>query len=303
MADVGWVRLSTRLFENRKIKYLLNQPKGAELVLLWVHLLCAAGTVNDGGRVYISQNVMYTPQSLAADFGVPKTIADKALTLFQDLELIEVESDGCIQILGWEKHQNVTGLEKIREQNRLRKQKQRQCDKSRNVDEDMSRDSHVTECDKSRNVDEDMSRDSHVTECDKSRNVTQQRREEKNRKEKDDYHHPKRNDDDEEKTHTEIFALWEKNMMPLTPIVGEKLQALLGEVGEAAVEQGILAAVEHGARNFAYVQTVARNYASGNSKKQNAGAGYSSMDLVNELYGDVGGEEDAATAENSPNDC
>lgn len=284
MADVGWVRLSTRLFENRKIKYLLNQPKGAELVLLWVHLLCAAGTVNDGGRVYISQNVMYTPQSLAADFGVPKTIADKALTLFQDLELIEVESDGCIRILGWEKHQNVTGLEKIREQNRLRKQKQRQCDKSRNVDEDMSRDGHVTE-------------------CDKSRNVTQQRREEKNRKEKDDYHHPKRNDDDEEKTHTEIFALWEKNMMPLTPIVGEKLQALLGEVGEAAVEQGILAAVEHGARNFAYVQTVARNYASGNSKKQNAGAGYSSMDLVNELYGDVGGEGDAATAENSPNDC
>lgn len=279
MADVGWVRLSTRVFENRKIKYLLNQPKGAELVLLWVHLLCAAGTVNDGGRVYISQNVMYTPQSLAADFGVPKTIADKALTLFQDLELIEVESDGCIQILGWEKHQNVTGLEKIREQNRLRKQKQRQCDKSRNVDEDMSRDSHVTE-------------------CDKSRNVTQQRREEKNRKEKDDYHHPKRNDDDEEKTHTEIFALWEKNMMPLTPIVGEKLQALLGEVGETAVEQGILAAVEHGARNFAYVQTVARNYVSGNSKKQ--GKEYTGMDLVNELYG---GEEDAATAENSPNDC
>nr|DAX10534.1 MAG TPA: replisome organizer [Bacteriophage sp.] len=278
MADVGWVRLSTRLFENRKIKYLLNQPKGAELVLLWVHLLCAAGTVNDGGRVYISQNVMYTPQSLAADFGVPKTIVDKALTLFQDLELIKVESDGCIQILGWEKHQNVTGLEKMREQNRLRKQKQRQCDKSRNVDEDMSRDSHVTE-------------------CDKSRNVTQQRREEKNRKEKDDYHHPKRNDD-EEKKHTEIFALWEKNMMPLTPIVGEKLQALLGEVGEAAVEQGILAAVEHGARNFAYVQTVARNYVSGNSKKQ--GKEYTGMDLVNELYG---GEEDAATAENSPNDC
>ena len=279
MADVGWVRLSTRLFENRKIKYLLNQPKGAELVLLWVHLLCAAGTVNDGGRVYISQNVMYTSQSLAADFGVPKTVADKALTLFQDLELIEIDSDGCIQILGWEKHQNVTGLEKIREQNRLRKQKQRQCDKSRNVDEDMSRDSHVTE-------------------CDKSRNVTQQRREEKNRKEKDDYHHPKRNDDDEEKTHTEIFALWEKNMMPLTPIVGEKLLALLGEVGEAAVEQGILAAVEHGARNFAYVQTVARNYVSGNSKKQ--GKEYTGMDLVNELYG---GEEDAATAENSPNDC
>lgn len=249
MADVGWVRLSTRLFENRKIKYLLNQPKGAELVLLWVHLLCAAGTVNDGGMVYISQNVMYTPQSLAADFGVPKTIAGKALSLFQDLELIEVDSDGCIQILGWEKHQNVTGLEKIREQNRLRKQKQRQCDKSRTVDDDMSRDSHVTE-------------------CDKSRTVTQQRREEKNRidKEDDSYrHHLLKGDDDG--NHTEIFSLWEKNIMPLVPAIAEKLQALLGEVGEAAVEQGILAAVEHGARNFSYVQTVARNYVSGSKGK------------------------------------
>lgn len=248
MADVGWVRLSTRLFENRKIKYLLNQPKGAELVLLWVHLLCAAGTVNDGGMVYISQNVMYTPQSLAADFGVPKTIAGKALSLFQDLELIEVDSDGCIQILGWEKHQNVTGLEKIREQNRLRKQKQRQCDKSRTVDDDMSRDSHVTE-------------------CDKSRTVTQQRREEKNRidKEDDSYrHHLLKGDDN---NHTEIFSLWEKNIMPLVPAIAEKLQALLGEVGEAAVEQGILAAVEHGARNFSYVQTVARNYVSGSKGK------------------------------------
>ena len=229
MADVGWVRLSTRLFENRKIKYLLNQPKGAELVLLWVHLLCAAGTVNDGGMVYISQNVMYTPQSLAADFGVPKTIAGKALSLFQDLELIEVDSDGCIQILGWEKHQNVTGLEKIREQNRLRKQKQRQCDKSRTV--------------------------------------TQQRREEKNRidKEDDSYrHHLLKGDDN---NHTEIFSLWEKNIMPLVPAIAEKLQALLGEVGEAAVEQGILAAVEHGARNFSYVQTVARNYVSGSKGK------------------------------------
>lgn len=277
MADVGWVKLSTRLFENRKIKYLLSQPKGAELVLLWVHLLCIAGTVNDSGMVYVSQNVTYTPQSLAADTGVSVAVVKRAWALFQDLELIAIESNGYIKILGWEKHQNVTGLEKIREQDRLRKQKQRQRDKSRTVDDEVSRDSHVTQ-------------------CDKSRTVTQQRREEKNREE-DNYHYLH---NDDEKWPTEIFALWEKNMMPLAPVIAEKLQALLGEVGEAAVEQGILAAVEHGARNFAYVQTVARNYVSGNGKKQKAGAGYSSMDLVNELYG---GENNADTAENSSNGC
>lgn len=250
MADVGWVRLSTRMFENRKIKHLLNQPKGAELTLLWVRLLCLAGTINDNGRVYVTSKVTYTPQTLAVDTGVALAVVKKAWELFQDLEMIEITEEGYIEILGWEKHQNVTGLEKIREQNRLRKQKQRDSDKSRNVTQEMSRDCHVTD-------------------SDKSRNVTQQRREEKNRidKEDDSYrHHLLKGDDDG--NHTEIFALWEKNIMPLVPAIAEKLQALLQEVGEAAVEQGILAAVEHGARNFSYVQTVARNYVSGKGKPQ-----------------------------------
>lgn len=254
MADVGWVRLSTRMFENRKIKHLLNQPKGAELTLLWVRLLCLAGTINDNGRVYVTSKVTYTPQTLAVDTGVALAVVKKAWELFQDLEMIEITEEGYIEILGWEKHQNVTGLEKIREQNRLRKQKQRDSDKSRTVTQEMSRDSHVTQCDEY---------------SDKSRTVTQQRREEKNknRKEDDSYRHHllKGNDDN---NHTEIFSLWEKNMMPLVPAIAEKLQALLQEVGEAAVEQGILAAVEHGARNFSYVQTVARNYVSGKGKPQ-----------------------------------
>ena len=252
MADVGWVRLSTRMFENRKIKHLLSQPKGADLTLLWVRLLCLAGTINDNGRVYVTSKVTYTPQTLAVDTGVALAVVKKAWELFQDLEMIEITEEGYIEILGWEKHQNVTGLEKIREQNRMRKQKQRQCDKSRTVDDDMSRDSHVTE-------------------CDKSRTVTQQRREEKKRKENEDDYHHLHNDDDAKchaKCHTEIFALWEKNIMPLVPVVAEKLQALLQEVGEAAVEHGIMAAVEHGARNFSYVQTVARNYMSGKNKPQ-----------------------------------
>jgi predicted phage replisome organizer len=285
MADVGWVRLSTGLFDHPKIKILEMNKNGDTFVSLWLRLLCLAGRANDNGMVYVTEGVAYTPDILAAMTGKDVEVITEALELFRKLNMIAVNEEGYIKILGWEKHQNIEGLAKIRTQTNERVKRYREK-KKKTCNDDVTND--VT----SRNV----TCNDDVT----LRNATEKRREEKNRKEKDDYHHPKRNDDDEEKTHTEIFALWEKNMMPLTPIVGEKLQALLGEVGEVAVEQGILAAVEHGARNFAYVQTVARNYVSGNSKKQNAGAGYSSMDLVNELYG---GEEDAATAENSPNDC
>lgn len=259
MADVGWVRLSTRMFENRKIKHLLNQPKGAELTLLWVRLLCLAGTINDNGRVYVTAKVTYTPQTLAIDTGVPLAVVKKAWDLFQDLEMIEISQEGYIEIIGWEKHQNVEGLNKIREQTKERVQRYRNKKKS------------VTEKDNVTQENEECNVTCNVTKRYSSGNVTQQRREEKNiDKEKDDYHHPKRNrdEDDDEKSHTEIFSLWEKNMIPLTALIAEKLQGLIGEVGEAAVEQGIIAAVEHGARNFSYVQTVARNYVSGKGKPQ-----------------------------------
>lgn len=254
MADVGWVRLSTRMFENRKIKHLLNQPKGADLTLLWVRLLCLAGTINDNGRVYVTSKVTYTPQTLAVDTGVALAVVKKAWELFQDLEMIEITEEGYIEILGWEKHQNIEGLNKIREQTKERVQRYR--DKKKSVTSNASND----------DVTQNVTLQSNASNSD----VTQQRREEKKRKDKEDdsyRHHPLKGDDDGN-NHTEIFALWEKNIMPLVPAIAEKLQALLQEVGEAAVEQGILAAVEHGARNFSYVQTVARNYVSGKGKPQ-----------------------------------
>lgn len=282
MADVGWVRLSTGLFDNPKIKILEMNENGDAFVSLWLRLLCLAGRANDNGMVYVTEGVAYTPDILAAMTGKDVEVITEALELFRKLNMIAVNDDGYIEILGWQKHQNIEGLAKIRTQTKERVKRYREKKKNQSNADVLD---DVTSCNVTCNDDVTL------------RNATEKKREEKNRKEKDDYHHPKRKDDDEEKR-TEIFSLWEKNMMPLTPIVGEKLLALLGEVGEAAVEQGILAAVEHGARNFAYVQTVARNYVSGNSKKQ--GKEYTGMDLVNELYG---GEEDATTAENSPNDC
>lgn len=289
-----WVRLSTRMFENRKIKHLLNQPKGAELALLWVRLLCLAGTVNDNGRVYVTPKVTYTPQTLAIDAGVPLAVVKKAWDLFQDLEMIEITEEGYIEIIGWEKHQNVEGLNKIREQTKERVQRYRNKQKS------VTEEDNVTQENKECNV------TCNVTKRYSNGDVTQQNKSKNKSKNKDDYsyrhNHLKDDGDDDKNSYTEIFALWEKNMMPLTPLIAEKLQDLLQEVGEAAVEQGVIAAVEHGARNFSYVQTVARNFASGKGKQQaKASAGYSSMDLVNELYGEGGQNGDNASADSADN--
>lgn len=283
-----WLKLNENFFESDVVEWLEDQENGEKYVLLYLKL-CLKSLKTDGVlvRQVGKMTIQHTAESIAKQTQFDIEIVESALALFEQIGLIEKNDKGESYL---PEVANMTGSNSASE-SATKKKTQRQNKKGQNVPKsgDKMSPNFGTKCPHEKG-----------TKCPTEiRDKSIEYRD----KEKDDYHHPKRNDDDEEKTHTEIFSLWEKNIMPLTPIVGEKLQALLGEVGEAAVEQGILAAVEHGARNFAYVQTVARNYVSSNSKKQNAGAGYSSMDLVNELYGDVGGEGDAATAENSPNDC
>ena len=273
-----WLKLNENFFESDVVEWLENQENGEKYILLYLKL-CLKSLKTDGVlvRQVGKMTIQHTAESIAKQTQFDIKIVESALALFEQIGLIEKNDKGESYL---PEVANMTGSGSASE-SATKKKTQRQNKKGQNVPKsgDKMSPEKGTKC-------PTEIRDKSIEYRDK---------------EKDDYHHPKRKDDDKEK-HTEIFSLWEKNMMPLTPIVGEKLLALLGEVGEAAVEQGILAAVEHGARNFAYVQTVARNYASGNSKKQGRND-YTGMDLVNELYGDVGGEENAATAENSPNDC
>lgn len=285
MPEVSWVRLSTRMFENRKIKHLLSQPKGAELTLLWVRLLCLAGVINDGGKIYVTAKVPYTPQVLAADTGIAVTVVKKAWELFQDLEMLNISQEGYIEIIGWEEHQNIDGLNKMRAQTRERVKRHRE------------RNSNVDDIPNERNSNTDVTQDVTLQNDNSNTDVTQELRQcnapknkNKNKEKEDDYHHlPKRKTDDDENPKNEIFSLWEKNISPLTALIGEKLQALIAETGETAVQQGIIAAVEHGARNFSYVQTVARNYASGGKnaqKTQSDKANLSYSEIAREMYGE-----------------
>ena len=50
MYQLHWIKLSTDLFGNPKIRCLMALPEGQSAVLLWVFLLTAAGRTNDGGH-------------------------------------------------------------------------------------------------------------------------------------------------------------------------------------------------------------------------------------------------------------
>lgn len=160
MAEVKWIKITTDMFDNRKIKHLRKLPDGNNIVLIWVMLLTMAGRCNSNGMVFLTQNIPYTPKMLADELDFEENTVKLALQSLEQLEMI-VMDNGFFSIPGWEEHQNAEALEKIREQNRIRKQKQREKQKIECVTE-MSRDvsvtnlgSHATDIDKEEDKDKD----------------------------------------------------------------------------------------------------------------------------------------------------
>jgi predicted phage replisome organizer len=128
MAEVKWVKLTTDMFDNRKIKHLRRLPEGNNIVLIWVMLLTMAGRCNSGGMIFLTENIPYTPKMLADELDFEENTVALALKALEELDMI-VTDNGVFTIAGWEEYQNIEGMEKLREQNRLRQAKFKQKQK------------------------------------------------------------------------------------------------------------------------------------------------------------------------------
>ncbi len=140
MAEVKWVKITTDMFDNRKIKHLRKLPDGNNIVLIWVMLLTMAGRCNAGGMIFLTENIPYTPKMLADELGFEENTVILALQALEQFSMIRTDQ-GYFTIAGWNEYQNIEGMEKIREQNRLRKAAQRARQKAL---PQASRDSHGT---------------------------------------------------------------------------------------------------------------------------------------------------------------
>lgn len=155
MAEIKWIKITTDMFDNRKIKHLRRLPEGDSIVLLWVMLLTMAGRCNAGGMIFLTENIPYTAKMLADELDFEESTVQLGLQVLEQLDMV-VMKNGHFAIAGWEEHQNIEGLDKIREQNRLRKQRQRDHERLLICDSHAtSRDSHATEEDKEEDKDKD----------------------------------------------------------------------------------------------------------------------------------------------------
>jgi predicted phage replisome organizer len=125
MSDVKWIKISTNVFDDEKIKLLETLPDADAIIIVWFKLLSMAGRCNDSGMIYLTRDVPYNEEMLSTIMRRPVNTVRLALNEFIKLNMIQI-ADNFISIVNWEKHQNVDGLDRIRENTRLRVQKHRE---------------------------------------------------------------------------------------------------------------------------------------------------------------------------------
>lgn len=159
--DVDWIKITTDMFDNKKIKKLRRLPEGNNIVLLWVMLLTLAGKSNAGGMILISENVPYTIEDLADELKFEIGTVKLSLEALERMGMIHREEENII-ISNWYEYQNKDGLEKIREQTRLRVANHRERQKSLLFSEcNVTCNATVTQCNAT-DIDKDIDKEKDI---------------------------------------------------------------------------------------------------------------------------------------------
>ena len=119
MSEVKWIKIATTIFDDEKILLIESMPDADALIVIWLKLLVLAGKANKDGLLLMGDTMPYTDEMLASIFRRPLNTVRLALSTFEKFGMVEIIND-VIAIPNWEKHQNLDGLEKIREQTRQR---------------------------------------------------------------------------------------------------------------------------------------------------------------------------------------
>lgn len=129
MAEMQWIKLRIDMFDDEKIKIIQSMPDGDALLVVWIRLIALAGKCNANGLILVEDEFPYTDEMLSVIFNKPLQTVKLALATFEKFRMIESTTKG-IYITNFDKHQNIEGMDRIREQNRIRKQRERERKKA-----------------------------------------------------------------------------------------------------------------------------------------------------------------------------
>lgn len=117
--DVFWIKLQTSTFDSETIMLLESMPEGDTILVIWFKMQILAGRCNAGGYLLLHGESPYSDEMLATVFRRPLNTVRLAISAFLKFKMVEIINEAYF-LPDWEKYQNISGLDKIREQTRKR---------------------------------------------------------------------------------------------------------------------------------------------------------------------------------------
>lgn len=229
MSEIKWIKIATDVFDDEKICLIDALPDHDAILVIWFKILALAGKLNKNGILAISPNLVYTDEMLASRFQRPLNTVRMALGIFERFGMIEV-IEGVITLPNWEKHQNIDGMEKVKEQTRKRVARYREKQKELaigNVTCNVTvTESNATEED--RDKDKELDKDKNITTTSNSENIL------------------------------ELFQFEFHRLLSGFEI--EEINHLLNENDSGLVKEALRIAVTSGKPNVSYIGGILRNW-------------------------------------------
>lgn len=235
MSEIKWIKITTDIFDDEKICLIDALPDHDAILVIWFKILALAGKHNRNGLLMMSDKVHYTDEMLATIFRRPLNTVRMAIGIFEQFGMVEI-IDGIIALPNWEKHQNIDGMEKIKEQTRNRVARHRKKQKNLALGGNVKCNVTVTE---SNATEEDRDKDK---ELDKDKNINN--------------HHNSEN---------QIQIIVEEYQSRIAPLDGTQFAIIkefieLDNMETEVVLKAIGLAADNGKRNFSYIKAILTNW-------------------------------------------
>ena len=103
----AWIKLSTRTFDDEKIKLIKGMPNGSVIINIWMELICLAGKLDTDGVFMLTEATPYTDEMFASVFQENILSIRLALNTFLNFGMME-KIEGAYALSNWSKYQSDT---------------------------------------------------------------------------------------------------------------------------------------------------------------------------------------------------
>lgn len=128
MSEIKWIKLTVNVFDDEKFDAIKTLPDSNDIQLIWVKLLCLAGTCNEHGFLMLTKEIPYTDEMMASRFHMDVGVIQRAMSIFQKLNMIEIV-DNVYMVSNWLKYQSGDRLEELQEKHRESQRRYREKQK------------------------------------------------------------------------------------------------------------------------------------------------------------------------------